>query len=397
MCVSLLVLVTSFTFAACSKKTLAPEMPQGGVVENSGESDAVENAATETDAKANAESEQAKADDRNAEGADAQKADADPQAEQEIDHTAQKAEMNAIEKARMVRVASQPPIAKSIEDEFEFPKCMVCRYCETNRDNGDDLYWVSGAECRLSAAQVNKIIEKGAVNQWNEYGQTPLMLANDLQSVQKLLAAGASIDHTDEFGNDAMIYAQTKEIQQEFIKAGYKTASDKEYPLLKSKPYNKMDEDLGIYIKEAKKRATEPSKDFNEHMFNRSCTWSDGDAAFGHGYRDDRIIRGWIKKGNNVNARDDAGRTPLFYINYAKEARLLIAAGADVNAKDNDGNTPLLWFMSNNQFDDVHPDESTTEDIIAVLIAAGADTTITNNDGISEKDYLGKELWSGAF
>ena len=392
MCVSLSVLATSFTFAACSKKAPEPETPQDDVVETAGESDAVGNAAADIDDKANAESEQAKADDKAAEGVDA-KGDANPNAEQEKDNAVKKTEMNDIEKARMARVASQPPIGKSIEDEFEFPKCMVCHYCEANRDNGDDLYWVSGAECRLSAAQVDKIIGKGAVNQWNEYGQTPLMLANDLKSVQKLLAAGASPEHTDEFGNDAMDYALTKEIQQALIKAGYKTGeSGEEYALFDAKPYNKNDEYIGDYIKEAKKRAANPSKGFE---FNSDTTWSDGDAAFGHGYRDDRIIRGWIKKGNNVNARDEAGRTPLFYINYAKEARLLIAAGADVNAKDNDGNTPLLWFMSSNQFEDEYPDTRRTEDIIAVLIAAGADTTVTNNDGMSAKDYLDKALWEG--
>ena len=385
MFVSLSVLATSFTFAACSKKAPEPETPQSDVVEN----DAVENAAADKDAKANAEGEQAKADDKATEGE--QTAAADPKAEPEKDNAAKKTEMNDIEKARMARVASQPPIGKSIDDEFEFPKCMICRYCEANRDNGDDLYWASGSECRLSAAQVDKIIGKGAVNQWNEYGQTPLMLANDLKSVQKLLAAGASPEHTDEFGNDAMDYALTKEIQQALIKAGYKTGeSGEEYALFDAKPYNKIDEDIGDYINEAKKRAANPSKGFE---FNSDTTWSDGDAAFGHGYRDDRIIRGWIKKGNNVNARDEEGRTPLFYINYAKEARLLIAAGADVNAKDNDGNTPLLWFMSNNQFEDEAPDTKRTEDIIAVLIAAGADTTITNNAGMSAKDYLDKALW----
>ena len=375
MRISLSILVVSFTLAACSKKAPEPETPKTDVVEKAGDGEVVAN----TEAKA--EGEQVKEDIPAAEGSALQNVDAVPKEEADNSNGAPAEEQDDIK----WEVPSQPAIAKSIDDEFEFPKCMVCRYCKANREEGEAIYWASGSECRLSAAQVDKIIKKGAVNQWNEYGQTPLMLANDLKSVQKLLAAGASPEHTDEFGNDAMDYALTKEIQQALIKAGYKTGeSGEEYALFDAKPYNKIDEDIGDYIKEAKKRAANPSKGFE---FNSDTTWSDGDAAFGHGYRDDRIIRGWIKKAKDVNARDEDGRTPLFYINYAKEARLLIAAGADVNAKDNDGNTPLLWFMSNNQFEDEDPDTKRTEDIIAVLIAAGADTSITNKAGMSAKDY----------
>ncbi|MBR4986418.1 MAG: hypothetical protein IKY83_11845 [Proteobacteria bacterium] len=380
MRISLSILVVSFTLAACSKKAPEPETPKTDVVEKAGDGEV----AADTEAKA--EGEQVKEDIPAAEGSAAQNVEADPKEEAENSNGAPAEAQDDIK----WEVPSQPPIAKSIDDEFEFPKCMVCRYCKANREEGEDIYWSSGSECRLSAAQVDKIIKKGAVNQWNEYGQTPLMLANDLKSVQKLLAAGASPEHTDEFGNDAMDYALTKEIQQALIKAGYKTGeSGEEYALFDAKPYNKIDEDIGDYIKEAKKRAANPSKGFE---FNSDTTWSDGDAAYGHGYRDDRIIRGWIKKAKDVNARDEDGRTPLFYINYPKEARLLLAAGADINAQDNDGNTPLLWFMSNNQFEDEDPDTRRTEDIIAVLIAAGADTSITNKAGMSAKDYkkLGK-------
>ena len=382
--ISLSILATSFTLAACSPKAPKEEPNKSDVTDIAAKDDAAAGSDTKDGASApktettqNADAAQ-KADNAD-EAQKADNADATPKAEAENDNAPQ-AEGDDSAQAGIDQTASQPPIAKSIDDEFEFPKCMVCRYCEKS-------LWASGSECRLSADQVDKVIEKGAVNQWNEYGQTPLMLANDLKSVQKLIAAGASPNHTDEFGNDAMVYAQTKEVQQELIKAGYKTDPDQAYALYTPKPYNKIDDDLGYHIKEARKKASKPSPKIDKYMFNRNYTWSDGDAAIGLGYRDDRIIRGWIKNGNDVNAKDKKGRTPLFYINYPKEARLLLAAGADINAQDNDGNTPLIWFMTANHFDDVYPDDSITKEIIKVLIAAGADTTIKNNAGLTAKDY----------
>ncbi len=371
------------SLAACSKKAPEPETPPGDVVTIDGESENAGNA----EAKSNAEVEPAKDSADTPTEETAPNADNAPKPDVKKDDDPKKTKINAIKQASLDQIASQPPIAKSLNEEFEFPKCMVCRYCE------DRILWASGSDCRLSASQVDKIIKQGTVNQWNEYGQSPLMLAKDLQSVQKLLAAGASPNLTDEFGNSAMDYARTKEIQQELLKAGFKPNPDKEYPLFNPNYEIYTDEYLARHIKEDKKLASNPSKKIDEYMFDVNCTWTDSDAAFGHGYRDDRIVRGWIKKAKDVNARDEDGRTPLFYVNYAKEARLLIAAGADINAQDNDGNTPLVWFMSENRFESVHPDEKATEALVSTLIAAGADTTITNSAGKSANDYLDKDLW----
>ena len=53
-----------------------------------------------------------------------------------------------------------------------------------------------------------------------------------------------------------------------------------------------------------------------------------------------------IALGQNVNAKDDDGSTPLHYAaaKSNKEVNeLLIVEGADVNAKDEDGETPLVF------------------------------------------------------
>jgi len=48
-----------------------------------------------------------------------------------------------------------------------------------------------------------------------------------------------------------------------------------------------------------------------------------------------------IERGADVNARDNAGGTPLHYVNSPEVAQLLIDKGADVNARDKFDRTPL--------------------------------------------------------
>jgi|TARA_B100001964_G_scaffold10269_1_gene11008 cytohesin len=55
-------------------------------------------------------------------------------------------------------------------------------------------------------------------------------------------------------------------------------------------------------------------------------------------------VKQFIVAGEDVNAKDNNGVSPLHYAAYYGEkevAELLIAKGADVNAKDEDAETPL--------------------------------------------------------
>ena len=57
-------------------------------------------------------------------------------------------------------------------------------------------------------------------------------------------------------------------------------------------------------------------------------------------------VKQFIVAGEDVNAKDNNGVSPLHYAAYYGEkevAELLIAKGADVNAKDVNDETPLNW------------------------------------------------------
>ena len=59
---------------------------------------------------------------------------------------------------------------------------------------------------------------------------------------------------------------------------------------------------------------------------------------------DVEAVKQFIVAGEDVNAKDNNGVSPLHYAVYYGEkevAELLIAKGADVNAKDEDAETPL--------------------------------------------------------
>ncbi len=80
-----------------------------------------------------------------------------------------------------------------------------------------------------------------------------------------------------------------------------------------------------------------------------------------------------LKKGANINAMDNQGRTPLMiatYKNDVKTAKALIEAGADVNIQDDMKNNPFLYAGAEGYLD-----------ILKLTIDAGADPTITNRYG----------------
>ena len=78
-----------------------------------------------------------------------------------------------------------------------------------------------------------------------------------------------------------------------------------------------------------------------------------------------------IGYGADVNARDDSGRTPLFYGLLDAEARdLALAAGADIDAADRHGRTALMRAVLRCDLP-----------LVRALLAAGADVNAVDAEG----------------
>ncbi|MBQ8037773.1 MAG: hypothetical protein IJ268_12335 [Proteobacteria bacterium] len=112
---------------------------------------------------------------------------------------------------------NEPPIAKSVAEEITFPKCMFQGSGSGGLNHEGMTFW----GCRISAEFVDKLIASGVdVNQYNEYGQTPIMLVNDLKSAEKLIAAGADVNHHDYYGKGVFDYVQSADILHAIMKTG---------------------------------------------------------------------------------------------------------------------------------------------------------------------------------
>lgn len=88
-------------------------------------------------------------------------------------------------------------------------------------------------------------------------------------------------------------------------------------------------------------------------------------------YKD--VVELLLAHGADANAKDNGGKTPLFYAAIRGNkavVELLLAHGADANAKENEGWTPLLWASSGDH-----------KDVVELLLAHGADVNAKNNLG----------------
>ena len=97
-----------------------------------------------------------------------------------------------------------------------------------------------------------------------------------------------------------------------------------------------------------------------------------------------RKVKKLIKKGANVNARNNYGRTALMEAVYSgrlDKAEMLIENGADVNAKDNARRTALMEAAGRGY-----------SDIEKLPIEKGANASIQDNDGKTADMLTGEIL-----
>lgn len=203
----IIVLTASLFTQACNRKPEAPKEPKVAT-DNT-------NAETETEHK---KTDDKTLDDNNAEKAtDLQPAveNAENTADKQVEEDAE-ASANSTTPTKKCR-RNEPPIAKSVAEEIEFPKCLF-QGTGSGAPNHEGMTFLG---CGISAEFVDKLIASGAdVNQYNEYGQTPIMLVNDLKSAEKLIAAGADVNHHDYYGKGVFDYVQSADILHAIMKTG---------------------------------------------------------------------------------------------------------------------------------------------------------------------------------
>ena len=99
-------------------------------------------------------------------------------------------------------------------------------------------------------------------------------------------------------------------------------------------------------------------------------------------------VENMVNAGADVNARDENGKTPLFYAAlynpHPEVIALMVRHGADVNARNEAGDTPLHWAAEYNP----------KPDVTEALVAAGADV---NARGYDRKTPLHGALYGTRF
>eukprot|EP00053_Salpingoeca_punica_P024015 m.12062 g.12062 ORF g.12062 m.12062 type:complete len:424 (+) comp6064_c0_seq1:125-1396(+) len=156
-------------------------------------------------------------------------------------------------------------------------------------------------------------------------GHTKFVLA----AVEKLLAAGASVNATDKDGNSALYYAVTAPwFTPDIVRALLAAGAD-------AKLINKAQESL-LHV---------------------STT-------------DEVVTELLLAAGADANAKNKSGQTPLFSATDGLMADMLLAAGAQARVADEDGQTPLHIAATMGRLD-----------VVTVLLAAGADIDAADNHG----------------
>src|SRR5437868_8042920 len=91
-----------------------------------------------------------------------------------------------------------------------------------------------------------------------------------------------------------------------------------------------------------------------------------------------------LDAGAEADARDDQGRTALFFAPVSSEVfRTLLEAGADIHARDKEGNTILMRKVS----------ECVSVAEVEKLLRLGIEPSLQNEDGDSARHC--RKLWFG--
>jgi ankyrin repeat protein len=248
---------------------------------------------------------------------------------------------------------------------------------------------------------VELLIAKGAdINAKDTQGWTPLYLAinqgrkeiakllasksgdvslhtaayiGDLQTVEKLIDAGANVDANEKGATALLCAAKAGEIAvaKLLIANGADVNAGEWTPL----------QEAATHSKEMVKLLLAKGADIN------TGKWPALHSALDAGRFD--IVELLLAKGADANIRDDKGHTPLHiaasYVArlYPKIVEILISNGADINARDNNGKTALSYAVENGY-----------TEIVELLIAKGADVNARDGEGQTPLSYAQEQSYT---
>jgi ankyrin repeat protein len=167
------------------------------------------------------------------------------------------------------------------------------------------------------------LIKSAGVKQKDKHGTTPLHQAaanGSVEAMRLLVAAGAPVDAANDFGATPLMWAIT---EPEKVKLLVGAGAD-------VNARSKMGRTPLCLA-----AANDGSSNTVRFLLERGAKVEDQALVFAAGANDLASMRLLIEKGANVNAKGDAGITPLMWAagnGNLKAVELLLAKGADVNA-----------------------------------------------------------------
>lgn len=83
-----------------------------------------------------------------------------------------------------------------------------------------------------------------------------------------------------------------------------------------------------------------------------------------------------VSSNADVNAQDEEGKTPLYYVRNENSVKLLIKANAEVNVRDNQGQSVLHYIVKRGY-----------DYLVDILIKVGANVNVRDNEGKLPVNY----------
>lgn len=219
------------------------------------------------------------------------------------------------------------------------------------------------------------------INKMDSYGMTPLHWAVDKghrRTAEFLIEKGADVNAKDRNGETPLRYAISKEYSSMatmLILNGAKVSA-------KEEDVRDMLQRIAPLHRVARDGQSGNVKTFLEKYPDQVNARDDsGRTPLYWAARAEHIevCEYLLSHGADINAATPDGWTPLHTSIYNRKVRsveLLVAQGADVNVKNNDGETPLHWAVRRGM-----------KDLIEILVTKGADVNAKDNNGKTPVDW----------